>query len=62
MSNFFKINDRVRHKNMDIDRIQGIMIILNIKGEYATCANLDPNKHDSMPGTYSLQDLKLAEN
>lgn len=36
-----KVNDRVRHKDEQINKVKGILTILEIKGEYAFCASLD---------------------
>lgn len=61
MNRILRINDKVRHKDDNIDKKHGIMTILEIKGEYAICANLDFSTLGSQIETYLLKNLKLAE-
>lgn len=57
-----RVNDRVRHIDEKIDKAQGIMTILEIKGEYAFCVSLGYYNFGEIKDSYLLKDLKLAEN
>lgn len=61
MYTYFKVNDRIRHKDEKINKEKGIMTILEIQGESALCVRLDYKIFGSIKGTYLLKDLKLAE-
>lgn len=62
MNTIFKVSDRVRHKDENINKEKGILTILEIKGEFAFCSNNDYHNFGSIAVTYPLKDLKLAEN
>ena len=52
-----KKESRVRHKNSEIDKEKGVMVIREIKGEFATCGYNDFNKVHQIY-TFPLTELK----
>ncbi|MBE5320031.1 hypothetical protein IM793_12735 [Pedobacter sp. MR2016-19] len=52
---------RVRHKDKEIDKIKGVMAVLEIKNGYAVCGYSDFERYGKGIETYPLTDLKLGE-
>jgi hypothetical protein len=52
---------RVRHKNEEIDKTKGIMLVFEIKNEYAICGYGDFDRLGQGMETYKKADLKLSE-
>ena len=52
--------DRVRHINPEIDKLKGVMNILEIKNGQAICGYLDYSRLHLMPGTFPISELKKA--
>jgi len=57
---FFTKNDRVRHKNVEMDKVYGIMEIFEIKNDQAICRYGDYSNFGMV--TFPFKDLKKAEN
>ena len=53
--------NRIRHKNPEIDKIKGIMVVFEIKNGFAMCGYGDFERLGQGAETYSLSDIKLAE-
>lgn len=52
-------DNRVRHRNSEIDNVRGVMIIREIKGEYAICGYNDFNKINQL-FTFLISELKIT--
>lgn len=52
---------RVRHKKPEIDELKGIMMVFEIKNNYAFCGYGDFARLGQGAETYPISDLKLAE-
>lgn len=51
---------RVRHKDINIDKLRGIMSVLEIKNGIAICTYLDFERYGSGAWNYNVSDLKLV--
>jgi hypothetical protein len=56
-----KVNNRVRHRNPEIDKINGVMIIRKIKVKVAICGYNDFDKVHQI-FKYPLSELKITNN
>ena len=54
-----KKGSRVRHKNENIDRKKGIMVVFEIKNGFAICGYGDFERLGQGMETYPISDLKL---
>jgi hypothetical protein len=54
----FQLNDRVKYKDANLNNIFGILTILSIKGDSATCSKLDYNNIGSLLYNIKLDDLE----
>jgi len=52
---------RVRHRNEEIDKVKGVMLVFEIKNGYAVCGYGDFARLGQGMETYSIADLKLSE-
>lgn len=52
---------RVRHKDEEIDKIKGVMAVIETKNGYAVCDYGDFERYGQGIETYPLTDLKLSE-
>lgn len=52
---------RVRHKNGEIDKIKGVMLVFEVKNGYAFCGYGDFARLGQGLETYNITDLKLSE-
>lgn len=57
----FKINDRVRYKNYEMDKVYGVLIIVSINGQIATCSDLSYNNIGNTTHNILLCDLVKAD-
>lgn len=51
---------RVRHQDEQIDATKGVMLVFEIKGNYAICAYGDYARYGEGMETYLISDLILA--
>lgn len=56
-----KKGSRIRHRNSEIDKKKGIMVVFEIKNGFALCGYGDFERLGQGAETYSLSDIKLAE-
>ena len=50
---------RIRHRNPDIDKLKGVMIVFEIKNGFATCGYGDFARLGQGAETYLISDIKL---
>lgn len=56
-----KIENRVRHRNPDVDKEKGVMILREIKGDFAICGCNDFDKLHLIY-TFPLSELNKSNN
>jgi len=54
----FQVNDRVKYKDVNLNKAFGILTILSIKSDIAICSKLDYNNIDSLLYNIKLVDLE----
>ncbi len=56
-----KKGSRIRHRDIKIDKIKGVMTVFEIKNGFAVCGYGNFERLGQGMETYSLNDLKLSE-
>jgi hypothetical protein len=57
----FNINDRVRYKNNEMDKVYGVLIIVSINEQIATCSDLSYDNLGNTIHNILLCDLVMSD-